>query len=451
MSDLHVVVIGAGSGGMAAAKKASREGAEVTIVENRTVGGTCVARGCMPKKFMVISSEIMRDIRTDGPDGIDRSLEGLNWSELIDHQRAVVRDLIGINRESIDDYEGIRRLEGTATISEPGVVSVDGSKIEYDRLIIATGLHPSRPPIEGVELGQTSGDFLQDRTRPDSVVIVGGGYIGVEFACVLNAFGTDVTVLHRPPHLVKNYDNEIADQLESSMSNRGIEVRTSTEVTAIHEREEEYRVQFETEDGPDYRDCERPLLAVGRSPNTDNIGLGHLDVQLDPAGYIKVDDTYRTDEGNVFAVGDVNGEYQFTPVAIKEGKTAAVNAVQGTQNTADLTAVPTAVFTDPPIGSAGLSEAEAREQFGENVEIATKSFTPFSSTVRRETGTTFIKLVYTGNNKSLKGIHILGPHAPEIVQGFSMAIRQGVTQEDFKDYPGIHPTIAEEIFSTRPS
>jgi glutathione reductase (NADPH) len=449
-TDYDVVVIGAGSGGMATAKRAARNGASVAVVEERTVGGTCVARGCMPKKFLVIAAKKMKLAQRSGPRGLDTSVENVSWSDLIDHDQAVVDDLIDINRDGLVDVDGVDLIEGRGTLTGDGSVSVGDEELTYEHLVLAPGLRPSRPPIEGVEHGQTSDEFLQDRERPESMVIVGGGYIGVEFGSVMDAFDVDVEMIHRPDQLIKNHDRDVANALREEFERRGITVRTSAEARAIEPDGDQYQVTY-YHDGENHdTTADRVLVATGRHPQLSGMGLEEAGVELDDRGFVKTDGALRTTADDIYAVGDVNGQYQFTPVAILEGKTVGDRITGESSSPIDYDPIPSAVFTYPEIGSAGLTEATARERHGDDITVATKSFTPFSATVTGVDESTFIKLIYAGSDDELIGVHVLGPSASELVQGFSLAMKRGATMSDLKDFPGVHPTVTEEVFSAKP-
>lgn len=448
--EYDLVVMGAGSGGMAAAKKASRNGARVAVIESRTVGGTCVARGCMPKKFLVIASEKARDSQSPGPRGLSSRLNGTDWSELIEHEQAVVDDLIDLNRDGLVDYDGVTLIEGIAHFIDDRSIEVKDRTIGFEKAVIATGLRPARPPIEGAELGLTSDEFLQHPELPDSVVFVGGGYIGVEFASILEAFGVEVQILHRPPHLIKQHDSDVADFLADQFRDRELEVKTEAEVQAIREQKDGYEVEY-THRGNTYTsESEQVIIATGRRPNVEDIGLEDAGVELDGSGFVEVDDRFRTTNESIYAVGDVIGKAQYTPVAIREGKIAADHAFGDGEDRIDYDTVPTAVFSHPTIGSVGLSEEEARSRHSDSVVVASKQFTPYSATVKGTTDKTFIKVIFGKENRALLGLHVCGPHASEIVQGFALAMKTGATQDDLKDFPGVHPTVAEEIFSAKP-
>ncbi len=447
MESFDVVVIGAGSGGMAAAKKAADRDASVAVVESRTVGGTCVARGCMPKKFLVLAARKARAAAAPGPDGVRTRLDGFSWEALIAHEQTVVDGLIDANRTSLEDYEGVTLVEGEAVLEDRGTVRVEDRTLRADSLILAPGLRPNRPPIEGVERGMTSDEFLTRSDHPGSLAVVGGGYVGVEFAGVVAAFGTDVTVFQRPPRLIPDHDREVAEHLESEMRAGGVRVHTGTEVKRLEDRGGGVRVHT---DGSESLDVDSVLLAAGRRPNTEGIRLDAAGVERDEDGFVVTDGTLATSVEDVYAVGDVNGRMMFTPVAIAEGKRAALNALGENEEPVNYEAVPRAVFSQPPIGSVGLAERTARKRHG-TVQAARKTFKPFEAAVAGREEEVFIKLLYAGAGRRLVGLHVMGPHAPELVQGFAPAMRGGLTMQDLKDFPGIHPTVAEEVFSTKPS
>lgn len=442
-----VLVIGAGSGGMATAKRAAGNGKTVGVIENRTAGGTCVARGCMPKKFLVLASRRMREIQAGGPHGLEAEVTELSWTDIIDHEQSIVDDLIDSNRDGLTDREGIDLIDGKATFLDNNRLEVGGESYEAENIVIATGLRPTKPPIEGVEYGLTSDEFLTERTLPYSMAIVGGGYIGVEFASVLDFFGVDVTIFQRPDFLINGHDRDMAKNLKSRFQDRGIEVMTGSEVQKIEKVDRNYVLEYSRNGNRNRFRTDRVLVSAGRRPNTDQLGLEKTGLDSD-GGFISTDSTLETEVDGLYAVGDVNGHKQFTPVAIAEGKVAAEN-IAGNDDEIDYSAVPAAVFTTPEIGSVGLSENEAENNF-DAIQTATKSFRPFSSVVRREPEETTIKIIYEGDDRRVVGLHVIGPHASEMVQGFAPGMRNGLYQDDFKDFPGIHPTIAEEIFSTKP-
>ncbi|MFB6346482.1 MAG: NAD(P)/FAD-dependent oxidoreductase [bacterium] len=446
--DYDVIVIGAGSGGMAASKRAAKRGATVALIEGRTVGGTCVARGCMPKKFLYYASKRLSEVNANGPAGLQAEPTEISWSDIIDHELSVVEDLIQANREGVEDYDRIELIEGRARLLDKDTVNVNGESLTAGSIILATGSSPKEPPIDGAEYGIMSDDFLKDHTLPYSMGFVGGGYIAVEFASVLQTFGVDVTIFQRPETLLPNYDSVIGRAIEKRFEERGIDVNTGTEVQSIEKAGRSYHLKFNGDRQGSFT-ADRVLLAVGRESNTEDLGLDNIGLEPAEDKSIEVDDGLRTDVDSVYAVGDLNGRYPFTPVAIREGKIAAENAVDGSDRTVNYDDVPTAVFTQPQAGSVGLSEAKARKEH-DSITVAKKSFKPFSAAVRREQGEVRIKLIYEDTYDRLIGLHVIGPDASEIVQGFGLALRQGVTMSDIKDFPGIHPTVAEEIFSTKP-
>lgn len=445
MEQYDLAVLGGGSAGMSAAKRAAKSGADVALVESRTIGGTCVARGCMPKKFLVLAAHKARTMQSDGPRGLNSPDPDVNWAELIDHEQDVVDYLVGANREGVEEYDSIEIIEGKARYLDSTTLEVDGSRtITAKTSVIATGLRPSRPPVDGIELALDSDEFFQDRQWKDSVAMVGGGYIGIEFASMLASFGVDVTVFHRPAHLVKNHDRAIVDHLQECLEARGLTIHTGTEVQALKETDGGVRVEVDPADASTIVD--EVIVAAGRRPNTEDLGLESTDVTLGPKGHVEVNDQFRTHDPAVYAAGDVLGHTQFTPVAIQEGQAAGANAL-GASESVNYEALPMAVFTDPPIGRVGPTEREAREQY-EDIEVHEKTVKAFESAVLGHDEETYIRAYYHPEEDRLLAVHVVGPHAPEMVQGFGPAIRLGVSRDDLQNYPGIHPTAAEEIFVT---
>lgn len=444
-----LVVVGGGIAGVKAAKKASELGASVAVAEKNVVGGVCPFTGCMPKKFMVIASRKVRDATSPGPAGIEMEVDEVEWPELIEHQRSVVSGLAENYAAKLRDDDRISLFRGEAELRPGPAVEVDGTRLEADTALVTTGLRPAQPPIEGIEHGQTSDEFFKDRSLPDSVVIVGGGYIGVEFASLLASFGTDVTVLEMRDQLIPQYGREVADQLERQLEAQGIDVRTSSEARAIEPAGDRYRVRCPSGPAEGAVEADRVLMVAGRVPNTEGLGLEEVGVELDDQGHIEVDETYRTTNGDIYAAGDVVGVPQLTPAAIREARTAATNALNGSSETLDFSTLPSAVFTTPPVACTGMSEDRARESF-DRVEVGTKQFRQFSAGVKDLDEETFIKAVYAGAEQRLVGLQVVAPHAPEIVQGFSLAIELGATREDLEQTDGIHPTLGEEVVAALP-
>ncbi|MFB6262911.1 MAG: NAD(P)/FAD-dependent oxidoreductase [Bradymonadaceae bacterium] len=449
MESFDLAVVGGGIAGVKGAKRASELGASVAVVERDVVGGACPFTGCMPKKFMVVAARKVRDATAPGPAGIDAELEELDWPELIEHQRSVVSGLADNYETKLREDDGIRLVRGDARLRPGPKVEVDGERIDADRVMVTTGLRPARPPIDGVEHGQTSDDFFKARTRPESTVIVGGGYIGVEFGSLLRTFGTEVTILEMRDQLIPQYGREVADQLQSQLEAQGIEVHTSTRAREIEPVGEGYRVHASNGEGDEALEAERVLMVAGRVPNTEGLGLEDVGVELDEQGHIEVDETYRTANSDVFAAGDVVGIPQLTPAAIREARTAVENALEDASETLDFSTLPSAVFTTPPVACTGLSEASARQRF-ERVEVARNGFGHFSASVKDLDEETFIKTVFAGEDQRLVGLQVVGPHAPDIVQGFSLAIDLGCTRADLEDASGIHPTLGEEVVAALP-
>lgn len=444
MSGYDLIVLGAGSAGMSAAKQAAKEGASVAIVEARTVGGTCVGRGCMPKKFLALAGNKMRTMTASGPRGLPAPDPQPDWSGVIDHEQDVVGQLIASNRDGLLEYESIDLIEGEARFVDSRTLEINGTSLTGDRVVIATGLHPNRPSIDGIQHALDSDQFFRTRDWNRSVALIGGGYIGVEFASILTSFGAEVTVVQRSARIIKDHDRVAAEHLRDCLVDRGITIHTNTEVRALEPEGD--RIHLVTDSNEVDPVVDEVIVAAGRQPNTDGLGVENTGVVLDEEGHIEVNDSLRTRDEAIYAAGDVLGHHEFTPIAIREGKAAGANACNGSGRTVNYHAIPVAVFTDPPLGGVGLTEAEARERF-DSVEVAESSFASFETAVLGHDEKTLIRVLYAGDDNQFVGLHVVGPHAPELVQGFGPAIRLGATKEDIQNYPGIHPTVAEEVFS----
>lgn len=450
MKSFDMIIVGAGIAGIKAAKRASELGANVGLVEKGAVGGTCPVWGCMPKKFMFVAADKRRRANSPGPRGFDLEVTESNWAELIEHERSVAYQLGSNYASKIDRDERIELIEGHARLGPEGGVRVDGEPYDADRVLLTPGLRAAQPPIEGVEHGQTSRGFFQDSTLPDAAVIVGGGYIGVELAAILETFGTEVTILEMESQLIPQYDRDVAEHLAEQLEHRGIDVRTSSAAKAIEPLEEGYRVSYEHDGKNRQADGDRVLVVAGRVPNTDDLGFEEAGVELDEQGFIRVDETYETTVPGVYAAGDVIGKPQLTPAATREGRTAVENALKGTEKTLDFSTLPCAVFTHPPVAMSGMTEEEARESY-DRIRVGTSQFQPFDATVRDLGEETFIKTVFAGDDERLVGLHVVGESAYEIVQGFGLAMELGCTRKDLEDFSGVHPTLGDEVCSTLPA
>lgn len=447
MPSFDLIVMGAGIAGIKAAKKASDLGASVGIVEGDELGGTCPIRGCMPKKFLVIAAEKIREAHAPGPEGLDLEVADLNWGQLIDHEQSVVNQLGDTYATKLQEDDNIQVIDGYGQLTPDRTVQVNGTTYEADSILLATGLKPAEPPIEGIESGQTSDEFLRDRTRPDSVVIVGGGYIGVEFASILHAFGTEVTVLEALDQAIPQYGADVAEHLVQQLERRGIDVRTSAEARAINTRDDGYGVTYrsEGEDGEIWAD--RVLSVAGRVPNIDGIGLEAAGVQTDDEGLIEVNEYFETSVDGIYAAGDVIGPPQLTPAAVREGQTAVRNALSDDRESLDFSTLPSSVFTLPPVASVGYTEPEAKEEF-DAVTVGENQFKPFVAGVKKLREETFVKTLFAGSDDRLVGLHVVGPNAYEVVQGFALSMELGCTRDDVENFSGIHPTIGEEVLAT---
>lgn len=449
MKTFDMIVIGAGIAGIKAAKTAAGHGADVAVVEKGELGGTCPLRGCMPKKFLAISAEKVNWATAPGPAGIATTLDELNWSDVIEAEQSIVSQLGDHYGGMLTDDDQIRVFRDSAQFQDNRVLQVGNEKIEGRHIIVATGLSPLRPPIDGIDHAQTSDEFFEDSSLPDSAAIIGGGYIGLEFASILHEFGVEVIVFEMLDFILNQHDRDVSNHLLDELQTRGIEVRLNTEVESIQNHGEGYNVQYRSGARNEEYVTDRVIVAAGRVPNTDNLGLSNTGVSTNEEGLIEVDETYRTDAEGVYAVGDVIGDPQLTPAAIQEGITAAENALNGENRTLDFSAIPSAVFSHPPVGTAGMTEREARASFS-GIKIGKNTFKPFGAAVKEQDEEIFIKTIFDEETDQLVGIHVVGAQAPEVVQGFALALEEGCTQERMVSFPGIHPTLGEEVISAVP-
>ncbi|MBX7195451.1 MAG: glutathione-disulfide reductase [Sandaracinaceae bacterium] len=445
--DFDLFVIGGGSGGVRAARIAASLGARVALAERGRLGGTCVNVGCVPKKLYVHGAEVAHTLRDAA--GLGWSVDGArhDWSSL--HRRVAdeVTRLNGVY-ERIVSGAGAQILRGEARIVAPHRVAFrDGTaerEITATHVVVATGAKPRRPSFPGAALAWVSDDVFALEVLPRSVIVVGAGYIGLEFAAIFAALGVEVTVLARHDHVLPRFDAGISDFVIEQLRAQGIRVETHEEVTRIERASDRLRVH--TVRGH-HHEAERVLLAVGRDPATEGLGLEGLGVVL-RHGAIRVDAHYATNVPGLYAVGDVIGHNQLTPVALAEGMALARTLFGSGPETVDYRAIPTAVFTTPSVATVGLTEHEARER-GHALAIYETSFRPMKATISGSTLRTFMKLVVDRDTDRVLGVHVAGEDAGEIVQGFAVALVCEAKKRDLDRTLGIHPTAAEELVTMR--
>ncbi|MFM7204208.1 MAG: glutathione-disulfide reductase [Myxococcota bacterium] len=442
--DFDLITLGAGSGGVAGSRRAAALGARVAICEQERVGGTCVLRGCVPKKLLIYGahfSEELEDARGYGWSIQDASLD---WSALIDAKNRELDRLNGIYLKLLEN-SGVTLLKGAARLLDAHTVVVGEQKFTAQHIMIATGGVPFRPPIPGVELALTSNEALELKTLPRHIVIIGGGYIGVEFAGIFHAAGAKVTLLVRDDNVLVGFDHELRQHLAAMLRHKGIELHVNARVSAIHKQGEGVKVELQS--GASF-DADQVMLAVGRRPMTQGLGLEKLGIQLNPRGAIKVDARLRTHQPHIYAVGDVTDKHNLTPVAIAEGRAVAESLFGKNSTQVNLEHMPTAVFSQPPLASVGMTEERARKLFSPP-EVYHAHFKPMKNTLAGRDERTFMKLVVDKKTQQVLGAHMLGPDAPEIIQALAVALQCGATKAQFDATLAIHPTAAEEFVLMR--
>ncbi|MEC4747029.1 glutathione-disulfide reductase [Methylomicrobium sp. Wu6] len=442
--DFDLFVIGAGSGGVRAARMASDRGVRVAIAEERYLGGTCVNVGCVPKKLLVYASQFQEQFDAAAGFGWTVGKSQFNWSSLIANKNQEIERLHAVYHALLQK-SGASLIKGRATVFDAHTVAADGKNYSAERILIATGGWPFVPDIPGKQHIVTSNDMFFLEQLPKRIIIVGGGYIAVEFACILHGLGVKVTICHRGHKLLRGFDEDIRDFLVHEMTKKGINILLNTDIEAIERSGDSFSVRLI--DGSK-ASTDLVMYATGRTPNSTGFGLETLGVELDSEGAIKVNGDYQTNVPSIYALGDVTNRFNLTPVAIAEGM-ALVNKLYVKQpKPVDYDTIPTAVFSQPAIGTVGLTETQAREKFPD-IDIYKTRFTPMKNTLSGMDEKTLIKMIVVRSTGRVVGIHMVGTDAPEIIQGMAVAIRAGATKAVFDSTVGIHPTAAEEFVTLR--
>lgn len=446
--EFDLLVLGGGSGGIAAARRAARHGARVALVEAGRLGGTCVNVGCVPKKIMWHAADLAHRFADAPGYGFDlgefKGGPPLNWNRLAIHRENYVRRLNGIYGHNLDK-DGVTVFRGRGELVDERHVEVDGQRLHAEHLLIATGGHPKWPELPGAALGTDSDGFFALESCPRRVALVGSGYIAVELAGVLHALGAETTLLLRKDHVLKYLDPALGETLIERMREAGIEVVMNAPVARLEEDGAGVRVQYQTD--REAESFDELIWAIGRGPNSHDIGLEHAGVDVDADGHIAVDDYQNTNIPGIYAVGDVTGRAELTPVAIAAGRRLADRLFGGESDRhLDYENIPTVVFAHPPVGAVGLSEQAARERFGDAaIKVYESRFKALYYGVLEHKVGSYMKLVCAGDEERVVGVHIIGLGADEMLQGFAVAVRMGATKRDFDDTVAIHPTSAEEL------
>ncbi|MBI36945.1 MAG: glutathione-disulfide reductase [Alphaproteobacteria bacterium] len=443
-NDYDLFVIGAGSAGVRAARFSANYGARVAIAEDLYMGGTCVNVGCIPKKLFVYAALYNEDYINSAFYGWKTKSREFNWRTLIDNKDQEIKRLNGIY-ESLLENSGADVFSGRATLVGPNTVVISGRKITANYILVATGGWPVVPNIPGKEYSITSNEAFYLESLPNRIIIVGGGYIAVEFAGIFNALGVETTLIYRGEMFMRGFDNDVRSHLAEEMLKKGVDIKFSTNISSIEKTNDE--LVGVCEDGSlIYAD--EIMYAIGRNPKVSGLGLEDLGVKTGENGEIIVDDYYKTTVDSIYAIGDVIDRIQLTPVALAEGMAVAKTLFRNQPSSADYEYIPTAVFSQPELGTVGLTEEEARKLYDE-VAIYKSSFRTLKHTLTDSDEKTLMKMVVDKKSDRVLGVHMVGAHAGEILQGVAVALRAGATKSVFDTTIGIHPTSAEELVTMR--
>ena len=447
MTNFDMIVIGGGSGGLAAARRASEYGARCAVIESHKLGGTCVNVGCVPKKVMWTTSRIAEMLH-DAPDyGFSIDNRGVDWSAIKTSRDAYIKRLNDIYETNLEKAK-VAYISGQAQFVSPNSVKVGDAQYTAPHVLIATGGQPVVPAIPGVEHALTSDGFFAMETLPRKVVIVGAGYIATEFAGMLHGLGSDVTMVLRKDQLLREFDSSLTSIVMSEMEQSGVKFMLNTSTTAISKTGSTLRVELSND--AVIEDVDEFIFAIGRQPNTEGLNLAAAGVSTNARGLIETNKFQVTSNENVYAVGDVCSRFALTPVAIAAGRKLADRLFGGQVDAyLDYDNIPSVIFSHPPIGTVGLSESAARAAYGDDVKVYTSEFKNMYYQITRRSSVTLMKLITVGPDEQVVGCHIVGDHADEMIQGFSVAVKMGATKQDFDNTVAIHPTAAEELVTMR--
>ena len=438
--DYDLFVIGAGSGGVRAARMSASHGAKVAVAEEYRVGGTCVIRGCVPKKLFVYASHFAEEFEDSAGFGWTVADAKFDWPTLVKNKDAEIDRLNGIYIKNLE-ASGVEILQGRAIVKDANTVTLDGRDITAKYILVAVGGTPFMPQIEGVEHAISSNEAFHIEALPKDIIVVGGGYIAVEFAGIFNGLGVDTTLVYRGAQILRGFDNEVRDHLAAEMAVKGVSIKTESDIAAITKTDNGYTVTYQ--DGST-QDTGLVMYATGRVPMTDGLGLENAGVELGAKGEIKVDAYSKTNIDSIYAVGDVTARAELTPVAIREGAAFAETVFNDNPLAVDHSIIPTAVFSQPSIGTVGLGEEAAREA-GLEIDVYAASFRPMKNTLSGNPEKMLMKLIVDKADDKVLGLHIVGPDSGEMIQAFGVAITMGATKAQFDATIAVHPTAAEEL------
>ena len=445
MYDYDLFVIGAGSGGVRASRMAASYGAKVAVVEDRYMGGTCVNVGCVPKKLYVYASQFSSSFKDAEGFGWSPEAHSFNWATLRDNKIDEISRLNGIYDTMLGNA-GVTVINGRGRFIDKHTVAVGDQQYSAGKIIIATGGWPFIPDIPGREHAVTSNEIFDLAEFPKRMLVVGGGYIAVEFAGIFNGLGAQTTQLYRGPLFLRGFDQDIRDFAAEEIPKSGVDLRFNSNIIAI-EKQADGSLHAKVDDGTTVV-ADAILYATGRKPHLQDLDFDKVNVDLNDNGTIKVDDNFQTSESNIFALGDVTGGMELTPVALAEGMAFAKTHYNNEPTQVDYDCIPTAVFCQPNIGTCGLSEEHAREKYGE-ITVFESRFRAMKHTIGGRDEKTYMKLIVDKQTDRVVGIHMMGEDAGEIIQGMAIAMKAGATKAIFDSTIGIHPTSAEEFVTMR--
>lgn len=441
--DYDLFVIGGGSGGVRAARVASATGAKVALAEEYRMGGTCVIRGCVPKKLMVYASGYPEAVADAQAYGWDAQIGAFDWTRFRTKLHAELDRLEGVYRRLLDG-SNVEIFDARATLDDPHTVRMGDKTVTAKHILVATGGRPVLPDMPNAELGITSNDIFLLEEFPKSILIIGGGYIACEFAGILNGLGVDVTQYYRGAQILRGFDEEARGFVADGMIERGVNLHLGTNIAEMEKRDDGIWVKSTTGTEQIF---DHVMFATGRAPNTDGMGLEALGVELGRGAQVVVDEFSQTAVPSIYAIGDVTDRVQLTPVAIREGMAFVETVFKGNPTPIDHELIPTAIFTQPEVGTIGLSEEAAREV--EPIEVYATSFKPMNHSFAGRNDRVMMKLIVSQATRKVLGCHIVADHAGEMIQLAGIAVKMGATKEDFDRTVAVHPTMAEELVTMK--
>lgn len=444
--DYDLFVIGGGSGGVRAARLASQEGANVAVAEEYRYGGTCVIRGCVPKKLFVYASRFAGEFEDARGFGWDVEPTGFDWSKLVEAKDKEISRLSQIYLTNLEKA-GVTAYQDRAVVTGPNEVKLvnEGRTISAKRILIAVGGTPFKPDIEGAEFGITSNEAFDLKELPSHVTVIGGGYIAVEFASIFNGLGSKTTLAYRGPAVLRGFDEDLRQGLTEAMIERGVDVRLNAAPKKLEKAGDKYVLHFE--DGSSL-ETGLVMFATGRVPLTEGLGLETADVKIGGNGKIEVDEYSQSSVSSIYAVGDVTDRVNLTPIAIREGAAFVETVFKDNPSKVDHSQIPTAVFSQPEIGTVGLSEDQALEQVSA-IDVYKSQFNPMRNTISNRVERTLMKVIVDQTSQKVLGVHILGPDAGEMTQALGIALKMGATKADFDATVALHPSAAEELVTMK--